>query len=244
MDLKEFDLDLPYIAVEDKIKFLMEEKNCTRNEASKLDYEENWKDKRRTFRLETRCMTAMFERILGKVKTDDSWKILIECVEDTKEQKVLNLSGVLTTQVKFDYKGFIAGDEYQKKQKTLCSLFNGIKIIAKVKGWNTETFRTAYLQIQNNDYSNEWIWKKPVKSPNNRFSAEVFCQHGVKSMDISIIFKDKKGKEIDRKKVISELPDEFAYARHLGELKWVSNSEITLVNKKGDSAINATLNWL
>lgn len=67
MDLKEFDLDLPYVADEGKINSVILEKGCLRNEATKFDYEANWKDKRRAFRLETRCISAMFEIIFGKM---------------------------------------------------------------------------------------------------------------------------------------------------------------------------------
>ena len=50
-------------------------------------------------------------------------------------------------------------------------------------------------------------------------------------MDISIIIKAKNGEEILRKKVISKMPDEFAYARYLSELKWLSDEEVALINK-------------
>lgn len=238
MQLTEFDLDLPYIANEENIKLIMKDKNCSQNEATKIDYEQNWKDKRGTFRLETRCITAMFERLFGKMKTDNCWKVLVECVGEIKEQKVQNFSGVLTIQVKFDYEKFSGSNEYQKKQMTLSTLFEGLKIVAKEKEWSMESFEVVYSQIQNNDYSNEWIWKKPVKSHDKKFTAEVLCQHGIKYMDISIILRDKKGNELVRKKAISEFPDEFAYAKHLGELKWISSSEVALVNKKGDNSLN------
>lgn len=235
MDLKEFDLDLPYVADEEKINSVIKEKRCLRNEATKFDYEANWKDKRRSFRLETRCISAMFERIFGKMTTEDCWKILIECVEQVKEERVINLSGVYTVQVKFNYESFLSKNEYQKKQMTLSTLMEGIRVIARIKGWNLEPFEIVYSKICEVDYINEWIWKKTVKSVDKQFSAELLMQHDVKSMDISILIKDKIGTEISRKKVISELPDEFAYSKHLGELKWISNNEVALTNKKGDT---------
>jgi hypothetical protein len=39
--------------------------------------------------------------------------------------------------------------------------------------------------------------------------------------------------------VISELPDEFAYAKHLGEVKWLSDNKALLVNRKGDKTWTA-----
>jgi len=232
--LSEFDLDLPYIADEDKINAIMNEKNCLRNEATKLDYEKNWKDKRRQFRLETRNISAMFERLFGRMETKDCSKILVECVDDVKEEQVLNFLGVCTVQVKFSYNSFSASNDYQKKKETLDLLMEGTKIVVENENWNIKPFETVYFKIREANYTNEWVWKKPVKSADKKFSAEVLCQHGVESIQIYIVLRDKNGTKLDKKIVISELPDEFAYAEHLGEVKWLSDNEVALVNKKGD----------
>ncbi len=241
MFLREFDLDLPYIADENKIIAIMDEKNYLRSEAIKMDYEENWKEKRRKFNLETRNVSAMFERLFGKIKTRDCWKILVECVDYIKEERVLNFSGVYTVQVKINYNSFSESDDYQKKQKALEILMEGIKIIAEKENWNIEPFETVYSRIREANYTNEWVWKKPVKSEDKKFSAEVLCQHGVESIEIFIVLRNKNGAELDRKKVISELPDEFVYAKHLGEVKWISDNEVALVNKKGEKTRTANL---
>lgn len=232
--LSEFDLDLPYIADDVKINAIMNEKNCLRNEATKLDYEKNWKDKRLQFRLETRNISAMFERLFGRMETKDCSKILVECVDEVKQERVLNFLGVYTVQVKFNYNNFSSSDDHQKKQEALDLLVEGIKIVAENESWNIEPFETVYSKIREANYTNEWVWKKPVKSRDKKFSAEVLCQHGVESIHIYIVLRDKNGAELDRKKVISELPDEFAYAKHLGAIKWISDNEVALVNKKGD----------
>lgn len=236
MNLKQFELDLPYTPDENKIFSIMNEKNCLRNDAIKIDYEANWKEKSRKFCLETRNISAMFERLFGKMKTKECWKILVECVESIGEERVLNFSGVYTVQVKFNYANFSDSNDYEKRQKTLELIMEGVKIIAKSEGWSLEPFETVFSKIVESNYSNEWIWKKAVKSADKKYSAEIFCQHGVKSIDIYIIIRDKKGTEINRRKIISELPHEFAYAKHLGELKWVDVNEIALLNKKGDNS--------
>lgn len=43
MYLKEFDLDLPYILNDESIESIMKIQKCEYNEATKLDYELNWK---------------------------------------------------------------------------------------------------------------------------------------------------------------------------------------------------------
>lgn len=241
MYLTEFDLDLPYVADDEKIKVIMEQENCQYYDASKMDYDLNWKEKRRSFRLETRCVTAMYERLFGKMKNEDCWKVLVECVENITETRILNLSGVVTVQVKFNYDEFCYKNEIEKKIATLNLLMEGIEKVANNKSWSFEQFKDVSLEITETRYLNEWIWKKSVMNPNKNYYAEVLCQHYITSMDISIMIRQKKGVEIQRKKIISELPDEFAYAKHLGELKWLSDVEVALINKKGNDMVTVIL---
>lgn len=242
MRLEEFDLDLPYVINEKKIKAIMKEKGYSEDKATKFDYEQNWKETRRKFRLETRCISAMVERIIESIETKECWKILIECVDSVKETKVLNFSGVYTVQVQLDYDDFFSGNNLHKKEKTLQLLLEGYNLIAKSKGWSLAAFRIAYEKIIQNEYKNEWFWKKPVKSPDKLYSAEVFMQHDVDFMNISIIIKDKNKNEIGRKTIISEKPDEFAYAKHLGALKWISAEEVALFNKNQDEKVSYIFN--
>lgn len=93
----------------------MQERNCEYHVATKFDYDLNWKEKRRSFSLETRCVTAMYERLFVKMKTVDCWKILIECVETINEERILNLSGVVSVQVEYSINDFNSLSDYEKK---------------------------------------------------------------------------------------------------------------------------------
>lgn len=234
MILKEFELDLPYVYNEESVSNIMQKNKFLQNEATKLDYEINWKQKRRNFRLETRCITAMFERLFEKFITEDCWKVLVECAVDITEKKVHNFSGVYTVQVEFQYNSFMSSNEYQKKQMALNAIMEGVRVISNYKGWKLEPFESACIKIHELNYTNEWIWMKAIKKINNHLMAEVLMRHEIKTMNIYILIKDVNGLEIGREKIISEKPDEFAYNKHLGKLKWISCNEVVLVNKKGD----------
>lgn len=51
----------------------------------------------------------------------------------------------------------------------------------------------------------------------------------------------KNGEKIQRNLVISELPDEFAYSKYLGELRWISDTEVALYNKKSDEMVSVEI---
>ena len=194
------------------------------------------KEQRRAFKLQTRCVTSLYERLFEKYKTDKCWKILIECVGEVKKAKFRDLLGVYTVQVQFDFEFFYSLQEIEKKELALETLMAGIKKITEELDWDDEPFCRTYKAVKEQNYVNHWIWKKPVKSPSKKYSAEVLCEHEVELVNISIVVRNKDGEEVSKTKVITEQPDEFAFARHLGKLEWSSNSKIKLVNKKKDKS--------
>ncbi|WP_139996531.1 hypothetical protein [Paenibacillus paridis] len=241
MYLKYFELDLPYVINNEKIKVMVDERNIDFYDASKSDYELNWAGKRRSFTLETRCITAMFERLFNKFKTEKIRKILVECVENIADERIINYSGIATVQVKFDLLYFNSANETTKRKITLKLLMKGIARICEHENWDCTPFRAVSNIIEESSYINEWIWKKTIKSPNKIFKAKVICHHFVETMDIFISIIQQDGKELLLEKVITELPHEFAYAKHLGELRWISNFEVALINNKGDGMVSVTI---
>jgi hypothetical protein len=234
MKLVEFNLDLDYVN-EENVTSIMKECGCSRNEAMSQDYEMNWKLKRREFENQTRCITSLFSRLFLGKDTKDTRKIIVKCVQKIEGSVTSNYSGgFCDVKVKFDYDSFINLNDSDKKKTALEILMKGIRNVAIEKKWNMEPFERTYNEILKFEYINEWIWKKPIKSPNKKMIAKILLLHEVKQIDISIVICDNIGNEIIRKKVISEEPNEWAYSRYLGEIKWVDNSKVALINRKGD----------
>jgi len=235
MRLVEFALDFPNIKKDEEyISSLMKETGCDRDEALNKFWNEIGCWKRREFENQTKCITSFFARVLKYVNTKDCWKILIECVDDVSKNPIKNLLGVYAIEIPFDYDSFMLLDGLSKKKLTLETLMKGIKMVAADKNWDMEPFERTYAAIIQAEYKNEWIWRKPVKSPSKKHTAKVFLKHEVNEIEFSIIIEDKKGGEIFRKIILSELPNEWNYAEHLGELKWLDDRNVTLINKKKD----------
>ena len=64
MKLQYFELDKPYVENQQRIEELMDSATLTYEEARIKDYRQNWKDLRRAFVYESKCMTSMVERLL------------------------------------------------------------------------------------------------------------------------------------------------------------------------------------
>ncbi len=229
MILKEFSFDLPYIKNDKTIKEISTKNNISIDEAIKLDYNNNWKIKRKEFSLMTRCITSMFERNFEGIDTK-FWKIIIECVDEIKEEKIKLYGDVLFIQTVFDYENFIKLDDFNKKKIILNTLHDKTYEICNNHNLNFNCFKKVFNYIIENKYINSWSFiKKKIK---NNVIISIEVEHNVYNVDIFLVIKDINENIMFKEKIVSDLPDEWAYSKHLGKLKINSSSEISFFNKK------------
>lgn len=233
MILREISIDLPYIADNEKITKIMENNQCSRDEAIQTDYEANWKEKRRAITNQTRCICSMFERLMGKVVTKSCSKLIIEC-ENEDNHSMKNYSGFCETKIAFDYNAFASMNKLEKKQMTLQMIMKGLNRLIEQGEILQETFSTVHDQIVELNYNNVWEWRKTCKSPNKEYVAALKVEHDVYFVKFLILIRDKKGNLIAEKELMLEEPHEFVYAYHMGELVWINEKEVALLNKSGD----------
>lgn len=227
MILKEIEMDLPYVRDTNQEHLSAD--------AIKLDYELNWKEKRRQFQLMTRCMTSMLERIIPRITTKDCWKILIECVEKPFRNNCINLLGVYSVQVLFDINTFWEMNSLEKKKYVVNKIGEAIGTIAQHNFFTVEEIQKACNEIVNSNYVNEWYWNKPVKL--NQMSVQVKVLHEVESVNIYMVFKDSIKNVYKEKLLVSEIPDERVYSKYLGKLEWISVGTARLSTKNGESFV-------
>jgi hypothetical protein len=223
--LKEFDLDIPY----------------TNTAGTREHYEATWKQKRIQFRDQIRCVASLFERSLEKVKTSDSWKVLIECVDVITDPGIKDFTGVCTKQVQFHVDTFFLMNDQEKKETTLELMRKGIGGILLEKDWDSTPFNQAFNKVIQAELKNEWYWKKPLFSPDRRYKASLYIIHEVTFVKAYLIVCGKDNQEILRSEVFSDRPNEWAYAPYLGEIKWLSQSEVALFAKNKEVVGKAIL---
>ncbi len=229
MYLKEVGIYIKYLEKKEIIEKIMFENNCSYEEAIKIDYDVNWKwNKIRRFELETRCIASMFERLLGKFKTADCSKINIMIVDDITMEDISICLGIYTIQYKLDYNEFFIKSDEEKKKITLNMIRECIVKIVKEKKWDYEPFEDTFNKITELEYNNFWMYKKTCKSPNKLYTGEVYFEHEVKEIKIYLVITNKHREIIKKKLIITELPDEYAYFRHIGELTWVSDTKFQM----------------
>ena len=223
MILKEIEMDLPYVRDNNQ-------ENLSAD-AIKLDYELNWKEKRRQFQLMTRCMTSMVERIIPRITTKDCWKILIECVEMPLRNEGVNLLGVYNVQVLFDINKFLRMNSLKKKQYVVNKISEAISKLSQYNSFDVGEIQKACNEIADSNYVNEWFWNKPVRM--KHLSVQIKVLHEVESASIYMVFKDYIKNIYEEKLLVTDIPDERVYSKYLGKLEWISVGTAKLSTKSG-----------
>jgi hypothetical protein len=226
MYLRDVELDLPYNRNELTINSFLNQ-GYSVDESIKKDYDINWKKKRHIFKTETRCISSLFSRLLGKIKTDDSKKIIVECCSIEPEVSIKNYSGILTTQVFINFKNYESSDNQGKKRIALTLLYKGISYICEKKKWDLTPFSIVNDLMVSSNYINEWFWKRPVFNSNRELSAQLYFKHDLSAFDVYLFIR-RKTTVIQKSLLISEEPHELFYANLLGELKWLTNNDVVL----------------
>jgi hypothetical protein len=219
MILREFDLDLPYVG------------------ESKEDYQMNWKSKRMKFRDEIRCIASMAERYFKPIryKTPYSWKVMVDCYADVSQvRKTFIKSEVYKVSLGFDINKYFISPPFEKKKMIYYALTEGIRKIVSEENWDSEPFETVFKKMLEENLINSYIWRKPLTSPNRYLKAEIICEHDLNEFRIIGTIKDRNGTELARKLFITEIPNEWDFHIHLGNLTWNSNDEVALLNKDGN----------
>ncbi len=207
-----------------------------------LDAPEESRERRSQFRLQTRCVTSLFERHFnGALKTPKYWKILVEVVPKITNDKAIDLLGVLAIQTEFDLSIFFGATNSKRKRLALALLTAGVAKVIEEMNWPKEPFDNATNKVVEMDFVNCWTWKKRARSPKRDLVAEVYCCHDVEEFVAFLRVRDTKGRLVKEKKILTDTPSEFIFAKHFGELKWLDDRTVQLFPKFGRGKYSVTV---
>lgn len=235
MKLTEIELDLPYKTNEEFVSSKLGEM-VDYQAALKMDYERNWKEKRREFQLMTRCMTSMVERMMEPIGTKDCWKILVECVEMPEYTNYRNLLGVYVIQAKMNLEVFYSAGDDKKKEMIVDIILEGVEQLSKYVSFSLHSISDACMKIAGNNYINEWTWKK---AKINKKIVAIWIEHGLREVNVFMKISSGDGTMLKKELIISTLPDEWAYSQYLGKLMQISENLVALIDKSGKEVMRS-----
>ena len=204
--LKEFDLDAPTLS----------------------------RESRQSFRHQTRCVTALYERLFRPFRNQQkAWKVLVEVVPVVTKPQVRDLLGALTFQVQGDPAEFLDALEDKKPQMALDWLVSGAAEVAKAHDWPMKPFQDAAAAVIAEDFINKWQWKSNLWNRSKTVCCDIEVEHDLSEAKIGAIFKNSDGLEIGTSALCSASPSEFAFVPLLGKVKWLDERQVELISKDG-----------
>lgn len=85
------------------------------------------------------------------------------------------------------------------------------------------------------------MFGKKAKSPNKLYTAELYIEHKIESIDFFALIRNKQDEVVEKKLIITEKPSEWMYIQYLGKLVWASDTEIELRDKTGFALFSLSL---
>ncbi len=232
MYLREFEFDLPYQKNLVLIQQYQKTFSVTFEEAQRMDYQNNWKTKRNSFRYQTRCITSMLERLLKPIKNDACKKVIFECyTSPTDDSTIKNISGFLHIPVMLELSVFDAGNAHQKKQMIVQAIVDSLTKYQGHLPFHIDEILSACARIAQNNYKNEWIWKETRKT--NAGYARVRVLHDCGNVKLFLDYLDTNSLVLRSLLIASCAPDEWDYCNYLGKLT-DTHDTIILTSKAGN----------
>ena len=160
-------------------------------------------------------------------------KINFHCDENASQYKItLHVDGFLDVTVPYDVPAFFKLQEQQKKEEVLELLLQSLLFVAREKEWNPQPFYQAYEAVKKQNYRCLYTWKKTKASPNRKYKAKVECELTTTDAVVKLVVLNKEQTQTLKEVIVTTTEsDEALFDMYLGEIKWVSSSEVRLYRK-------------
>ena len=185
----------------------------------------------RKFTLFSRSVYAHYERYFCQIETNGIYRVIIKLSESDKRDGTTELSSsVLKFYQPFDFIAFNRLGENEKKLCLLDTLHQALVKLTVMYEWSIEPFNQAYAAVLRDRFVNHYTFRKK-HNRNRKLIAELECHHESTSFDCFVKIKNKIGEVLFSKCLFSAEPDEFLFNGLLGDIRWIDNETLVVLNK-------------
>ncbi|MFV7710851.1 hypothetical protein [Shewanella algae] len=194
--------------------------------AYKLDLNDS-----REFTLENRCVCAHFERHFKGLETEGVYRVVVKLSEGDPRDGMSEISSsVLKYYDDFDFSKYYKLDTYERKELLLSTLHKFLLRLCEENDWDKGPFEMAKHRVIEDKFLNSYEVSRKNNS-NRSMVARLNAEHTTEEFKLDIVVIDKSGKEVLKKTVLSEEPDEFLFNSQIGRIQWQSSDVLSYVAK-------------
>ena len=187
------------------------------------------------FHSQVRGTMALFEYHFPRFETDDIWKVCFSFSRTLDEPELLDGCGLVEVDMPLDIGNFYDLEPLQKKQRALEILLQGLEYVTSEMKWDKAPFEEAAEEVRKAEFNNHWEHcSKWNRSRTHR--AFLHCEHEPEQFTGYLCIENKQGERIETLEVIQDYPSEDCFWKKLGDIKWVDNTSLQLLDR-GKSVI-------
>ena len=154
------------------------------------------------------------------------------CVSEKPKADPIDQLGVAFVEIQRDVPEFFAMEKREKQRWALAALREGIAKVTASSDLDPASFEEAFREAERLDFENTWRWKAKASS-DRKLRAEVWIEHDVEECRLVGVISTKAGERLARSTLVTTAPDEWAFNRHLGRIRWEDGRKVVLEDKKG-----------
>ena len=190
------------------------------------------RSEQRRFTNEVRSVCALVTRHLPKLMNEKYSKILVLCVSGEAKAEPVDQLGVAFVEIERNVAGFSLLEKKEKQRWALEALRLGVAKVTSCSDLDSASFESAFQEAERLDFENIWRWKAKA-SGDRKMRAEVWIEHDMEECRLVGVITTKAGACLARMTLATTAPDEWAFTRLLGKIRWDDERTFVLLDKKG-----------
>lgn len=189
-------------------------------------------DARRRFTNDVRSVCALVTRHIPRTKNQKYKKVLVLCVAGQPRPSPMDQLGVAFVEVQRDIEAFFTLTKLDKQRWALSALEEGTLKVTDSDGLDPINLLGAFRRAEDLGFKNHWRWAHKSRR-DRRFRAEVWVEHDLEECRLIGAIVTREGDRVVDEVLISTPPDEWAFDRFLGRIRWVDQNMVVLEDKQG-----------
>lgn len=179
-------------------------------------------------------VAGFYAMALPKVDGGEVKKIIVELQAPRDKRRSEQLIDLLVIREKTDFEELTKLTEIELSLNLLQILHFVLRRVASARSWPLEPFEKAY------ECALKWLkapfvtMLDPKLNRSRKISAELVLEWTSRKARLSVLFKERTGKELRKILVVEAKPSGWDFYRLLGKLKWEGEDTVRVSSKSGE----------
>lgn len=197
--------------------------------------------RRRDFNLEGHAISTHYLLCLPEVTDSDTAKVVVTCVGSRAALDSIQRAGdVVLVEEPFEYQAYWQLEKQARKKMRLDVLHQGLRRVARAKGWPITNFELAYSQVIAEKIDLHRFWKAPKWNRTRTMRGQVAYHYDIDRIEIFAIAWRKDGTEVGKKLLATtDVPFYDFLHESRGEYGWLDDQTFRLTSRDGKSVWDA-----